>query len=84
MLVHIGTETVLGARHGDVAGNLIGIIPGFVSPTQVIYVPVGCALIAFLYYNWMGLKKQGVGKYLAHFAGPIPAMAPASTHHLLA
>ncbi len=58
------------------AGNLIGIIPGFVSPTQVIYVPVGCAIVAFGYYNWMGMKKQGVGKYLAHFAGPIPAMAP--------
>ncbi len=58
------------------AGNLIGIIPGFVSPTQVIYVPVGCAIIAFLYYNYAGFKKQGVGKYLAHFAGPIPAMAP--------
>ena len=32
--------------------NLIGIIPGFVSPTQVIYVPAGCALIAFLYFNY--------------------------------
>jgi len=58
------------------AGNLIGIIPGFVSPTQVIYVPVGCAILAFGYYNWVGMKKQGVGKYLKHFAGPIPAMAP--------
>jgi F-type H+-transporting ATPase subunit a len=56
--------------------NLIGVIPGFVSPTQVIYVPVGCALIAFLYYNIAGMQKQGVGKYLKHFMGPIPAMAP--------
>ena len=56
--------------------NLIGIIPGFVSPTQVIYVPVGCAILAFLYYNWVGFKKQGTGKYLAHFAGPIWWMAP--------
>jgi F-type H+-transporting ATPase subunit a len=56
--------------------NLIGIIPGFVSPTQVIYVPVGCAIVAFLYYNWVGFKKQGAGKYLAHFAGPIWWMAP--------
>jgi F-type H+-transporting ATPase subunit a len=56
--------------------NLIGIIPGFVSPTQVIYVPVGCALLAFLYYNLVGIKKQGVGKYAAHFAGPIWWLAP--------
>ena len=56
--------------------NLIGIIPGFVSPTQVIYVPVGCALISFLYFNIVGIQKQGLGKYLKHFLGPIPALAP--------
>jgi F-type H+-transporting ATPase subunit a len=56
--------------------NLIGIVPGFVSPTQVIYVPVGCALIAFLYYNLVGLKKQGVVNYAKHFAGPIWWLAP--------
>ena len=56
--------------------NLIGIIPGFVSPTQVIYVPVGCALLAFLYFNGAGIRKQGVLNYLKHFAGPILAMAP--------
>src|ERR1700722_13750359 len=56
--------------------NLIGLVPGFVSPTQVIYVPVGCALIAFLYFNWVGIRKQGIAKYAAHFAGPIWWMAP--------
>ena len=56
--------------------NLIGIVPGFVSPTQVIYVPAGCAILAFLYYNLVGIKKQGVGKYAAHFAGPIWWLAP--------
>jgi F-type H+-transporting ATPase subunit a len=58
------------------AANLIGLIPGFVSPTQVIYVPCGCALVAFFYFNIEGMKKQGVGKYLKHFAGPIWWMAP--------
>lgn len=56
--------------------NLIGVIPGFVSPTQVIYVPVGCALIAFLYFNWVGIKKRGAFRYAAHFAGPVPWLAP--------
>jgi F-type H+-transporting ATPase subunit a len=56
--------------------NLIGIIPGFVSPTQVIYVPVGCALLAFLYYNLVGLRKNGPVKYAKHFAGPIWWLAP--------
>ncbi|HEY3826452.1 MAG TPA: F0F1 ATP synthase subunit A [Bryobacteraceae bacterium] len=56
--------------------NLIGTIPGFMSPTQVIYVPAGCAIVSFLYFNLVGVKKHGVGKYLAHFAGPIWWMAP--------
>jgi len=57
-------------------GNLIGLIPGFISPTQAIYVPAGCALIAFVYYNIVGLKKNGLWKYTKHFFGPIPLMAP--------
>ncbi|MEP6716923.1 MAG: F0F1 ATP synthase subunit A, partial [Terriglobia bacterium] len=45
-------------------------------PTQTVYVPAGCALIAFLYYNLVGLKKNGPIKYGKHFLGPIPVMAP--------
>ncbi|HVW83368.1 MAG TPA: F0F1 ATP synthase subunit A [Bryobacteraceae bacterium] len=56
--------------------NLIGIVPQFVSPTQAVYVPAGCALVAFLYYNIVGLKKNGPLKYGKHFLGPIPIMAP--------
>ena len=56
--------------------NLIGIIPGFESPTIDPSVPAGCALAAFCYYNLMGFREQGIGKYLAHFAGPMPFLAP--------
>lgn len=56
--------------------NLIGVIPGFVSPTQVIYVPAGCALVSFVYFNWVGIKKHGLVKYTAHFGGPIWWMSP--------
>jgi F-type H+-transporting ATPase subunit a len=51
--------------------NLIGIIPGFESPTMTPAVPCGIAVSVFLYYNYMGFREQGVGKYLAHFAGPV-------------
>jgi len=51
--------------------NLIGIVPGFMSPTQAVYVPAGCALLAFLYYNIVGIKKNGPLRYLRHFLGPI-------------
>ena len=74
-----------GAKHATLFGtffifilvcNLIGIIPGLESPTQVVYVPAGCAVVAFLYYNFVGIRKNGPLKYLAHFAGPIWWMAP--------
>ena len=51
--------------------NLIGIIPGFESPTMYPPVTAGCAIATFCYYNLMGLRELGVGTYLAHFAGPI-------------
>ena len=56
--------------------NLIGVVPGFESPTMIPAVPAGCAVATFLYYNYMGVRAQGVGKYLAHFAGPMPIIAP--------
>jgi len=55
--------------------NLIGVIPGFESPTALPIVPLGCAIVAFFYYQVQGFKHAGV-KYLAHFAGPMPALAP--------
>lgn len=56
--------------------NLIGIIPGLESPTQSPAVPLAFAVAVFLYYNWMGIREHGVGKYLLHFAGPVWWMAP--------
>ncbi len=56
--------------------NLCGQIPGFASPTGNINVTVGCALVVFLYYNYLGVRTQGFGAYLKHFAGPVPWMAP--------
>jgi len=55
--------------------NLIGVIPGFESPTAVPIVPLGCAICAFVYYQEQGFKHAGIG-YLKHFAGPMPALAP--------
>ncbi len=57
-------------------GNLLGLVPGFMSPTSKLNVTVGCALCVFVYYHWQGMKTQGVLKYLKHFMGPIPLLAP--------
>jgi F-type H+-transporting ATPase subunit a len=56
--------------------NLIGAIPGFVSPTQFVYVPCGMAILAFLYYNIVGIRKLGPWHYTKQFFGPIPVLAP--------
>lgn len=51
-------------------GNLMGQIPGLGSPTSNINVPLGCALTVWVYYHLQGLRAQGVGPYLLHFAAP--------------
>ena len=38
--------------------NLIGLIPGFESPTAVPIVPLGCAICAFIYYHVQGIRKK--------------------------
>ena len=56
--------------------NLIGIIPGFESPTSNINVTLPLALVVFIYYNYEGIRVNGVKKYFAHFMGPVPILAP--------
>jgi F-type H+-transporting ATPase subunit a len=55
--------------------NMIGLVPGFMSPTSKLNVTLGCALVVFFYYHAQGVKAQGL-KYFKNFMGPIPALAP--------
>ncbi len=50
--------------------NLLGVIPGFESPTADKVVPIGCAVCAFVYYQTQGFKHHGIA-YLKHFMGPM-------------
>ena len=50
--------------------NLLGVVPGFESPTANPAVPLGCAVVAFVYYNLQGFKAKGPG-YAADFLGPV-------------
>ncbi len=56
--------------------NLIGIIPGFESPTSNINITLPLALLVFFYYNFEGIRENGVVHYFAHFAGPVKVLAP--------
>ena len=55
--------------------NFLGIIPGFLPPTGNFNVPVACALVIFVMYNFYGFKENGLA-YLKHFAGPVIFLAP--------
>lgn len=56
--------------------GLLGLIPTFEAPTMRPMVPCGCAIATFLFYNLAGVREHGLGKYLLHFAGPMPWLAP--------
>jgi F-type H+-transporting ATPase subunit a len=56
--------------------NLISLVPGFASPTAFVPVPLGCAIVVFLYYNWSGIRKHGPLKYGKHFMGPNIFLSP--------
>jgi F-type H+-transporting ATPase subunit a len=55
--------------------NLIGLIPGFYSPTANINTTLAMALCTFVFTHYLGIKFHGV-KYIKHFLGPIPWLAP--------
>ena len=56
-------------------GNLIGLVPGFESPTATPAVPLGCAVVTFIYYHWHGLRTHK-HRYIKQFVGPVWALAP--------
>jgi F-type H+-transporting ATPase subunit a len=50
--------------------NLLGLVPGLIAPTSVDTVPLGVALLCFLYYHYYGIRENGLG-YFKQFIGPI-------------
>lgn len=51
--------------------NLMGLFPLFMSPTAAVSVTFALGLSSFLYYNWIGIKENGILGHLKHLAGPI-------------
>lgn len=68
--------------------NLCGVIPLYwkkgegmaesftPAPTANLSMTIALGLIVFVVFNWEGIKANGLGGHLKHFAGPIPALAP--------
>ena len=55
--------------------NLMGFFPLFMAPTASTSVTFALGISAFVYYNYVGIKENGIGAHLAHLAGPIWWMA---------
>jgi len=55
--------------------NILGLIPTLQTPTGHIQVTLGCAVAAFLYYNFQGIRHHGILGYLKQLCGPIIWMA---------
>ena len=55
--------------------NLMGLIPGLMSPTASTSVTFALGISSFVYYNAIGIKENGLLGHLRHFAGPIPWLA---------
>jgi F-type H+-transporting ATPase subunit a len=51
--------------------NAISLIPAFKSPTGFPSVPLACAIVTFLSFNWWGLRHHGPVGYAKTFAGPV-------------
>jgi F-type H+-transporting ATPase subunit a len=56
--------------------NLIGLIPGFMPPTENFNTGLALGVFIFVYYNWQGIKVQGIVGHIKHFMGPMIYMAP--------
>src|SRR5260370_915568 len=49
--------------------NLFGAFPFLKAPTSSVSVPLACAVITFLYFNWQGVRHHGLGRVSSTFSG---------------
>jgi F-type H+-transporting ATPase subunit a len=55
--------------------NLTGMLPDMVAPTANFNVTLALAITSFLYYNYVGIRENGLLGHIKHFGGPVPSIA---------
>lgn len=55
--------------------NLVGVLPGMSPATENINTSLGMGVFMFLFYNFEGLRVNGMG-YVKHLFGPVIFLAP--------
>jgi F-type H+-transporting ATPase subunit a len=81
-------ESVMGPKHAKrflpligslfvfiLFSNLLGLVPGFLPPTDTLKMNVGLAALVFVLTHVYGVKEHGL-KYFKHFLGPWLPLAP--------
>jgi F-type H+-transporting ATPase subunit a len=53
------------------ASNLIGLLPGFLPPTDNFNTTLALGIFVFIYYNYQGIRTQGIVGHVKHFMGPV-------------
>jgi F-type H+-transporting ATPase subunit a len=56
--------------------NIFGVFFFLQPPTSNPNTTFALAVCAFLYYNYQGIRSQGIVHYVKHFMGPLPLLAP--------
>jgi len=54
--------------------NLTGMLPDMVAPTANFNVTLALAITSFLYYNYVGIRENGLFGHIKHFGGPVPSL----------
>lgn len=55
--------------------NFIGLVPGFLPPTDALQTTAACAIIVFIATHVYGLQANGMG-HIKHMMGPVWWLAP--------
>jgi F-type H+-transporting ATPase subunit a len=55
--------------------NIMSLVPLFDSPTNLLNTTLAMAILVFLYYNYVGIRRHRFG-YIKHFLGPVAVLAP--------
>ncbi len=59
-----------------IVANLLGLIPGFHTPTRDLSVTAALAILVFLSVHWFGITSQGIRNYFSHYMKPSPLLLP--------
>ncbi len=55
--------------------NIVELVPGFIPPTSSWNTTIAMAIIVFVYYQYLGIRKHGF-RYIKHFMGPVWWLVP--------